>query len=983
MALSRSSQLDQKLNSYELRNESTIYRKSSAALKCFEHALELDPTTTSLWIEYGSLAYILHSHASRQLKQETYCDELYELLQKKKLEMLEVAERCFRAANHCDDGGEPEEAWLHHYMLGKISEKKRDGPEVYLEHYRKALMYLHEDFARYPQKIHYHNPLEFSIEVLEVYYRVHASCLKFLWRHENTGVDMKTLKVIQEGLLAVSQSPFANFQEKCKKEISYSSSPVPSEAEEYEIHGPIAIESLTKTDHNYYGGVEKMPKKIAEGSGARQSRPSTDSSSESEDTALVKEIVDTLVGVVAERFIDEEKEKCNVESVSHNMEITSLDLSGDLSKISVESVAEESVYTTKQLYDIEGFDKESENISHNQISALDESPTVAEEKDDFEKLEQLALELETEAAACKIVEEMLQDDELMESCDPHFQDQNILMQPENYVINYEYDTPSPSVNEMPNVSESDNNEILSTMSSILTSVEISEAINSDIEMHDQMMKENRSVEKIDDAYTEKISVGMKCEFIEESKKNIKVSSENFYLPNVIDIDDRDQTQMAVASILNTESNVQSIDDFHYQEMEVNDLENISSVNVRNIEVEASVNVNNHATYDSVSKNDVETIKSENTQALKENSNANTLVAQSNEVKDETGGSPSEVYSDITTNNTSVNKAEEVNDTCSGEVLSKTVTDSPSVEKPSNDIVPSVLPPTPEELEKSLTEISKLIPICLDAMRECLQRFIQHYKSLYRIAHYYCHSTKNKNLSWAREILLAATPPTKKYQSLPGLFAERKNTNFFNGIWRAPSNEIDRPGSFGAHMYRSVHLLIEVLTQQKDYNMLVFLTQQLYRTPDLGKKYMRDTDRVNLVREAYDSCVNILRGQLNTLLQEEPPPEESRLICCLLEIYRSCQTLLKSGIYVDETNELLVEAYTMYRIGEVDPHPSVLEQATKFCQLQLGKSYPGIHDSFKTSSSKYSSMTELNENNMNVSMPSASAYTPDAWQKGKR
>lgn len=54
---------------YELRNESTIYRKASAALRCFEHALELDPTTTSLWIEYGSLAYILHSHASRQLKQ--------------------------------------------------------------------------------------------------------------------------------------------------------------------------------------------------------------------------------------------------------------------------------------------------------------------------------------------------------------------------------------------------------------------------------------------------------------------------------------------------------------------------------------------------------------------------------------------------------------------------------------------------------------------------------------------------------------------------------------------------------------------------------------------------------------------------------------------------------------------------------------------------------------------------------------------------
>ncbi|KAF8774839.1 Calcineurin-binding protein cabin-1 like protein [Argiope bruennichi] len=177
-----------------------------------------------------------------------------------------------------------------------------------------------------------------------------------------------------------------------------------------------------------------------------------------------------------------------------------------------------------------------------------------------------------------------------------------------------------------------------------------------------------------------------------------------------------------------------------------------------------------------------------------------------------------------------------------------------------------------------------------------------------------------------------------------------------GIWRAPSNEIDRPGSFGAHMYRSIALLIQVLTEQKDYNMLVLLTQQLYRTPDLGKKYMRDTDRVYLVRRAYDCCVNILRDQMNSLLQEEPPPEESRLICCLLEIYRTCQTLLKAGIYADETNDLLEEAYTMYRMGEQNAY-------------EMNKS-----------SSKYVPVSDASESNLNVPMPSVSAYTPDAWQK---
>lgn len=72
--------------------------------------------------------------------QDTFCDELYDMLKKKKKEMLQVAKRCFRNANHCEDGGEPEEAWLHHYMLGKISEKEGEGPIVYLDHYKKAII---------------------------------------------------------------------------------------------------------------------------------------------------------------------------------------------------------------------------------------------------------------------------------------------------------------------------------------------------------------------------------------------------------------------------------------------------------------------------------------------------------------------------------------------------------------------------------------------------------------------------------------------------------------------------------------------------------------------------------------------------------------------------------------------------------------------------------------------------------------------------
>lgn len=79
--------------------------------------------------------------------------------------------------------------------------------------------------------------------------------------------------------------------------------------------------------------------------------------------------------------------------------------------------------------------------------------------------------------------------------------------------------------------------------------------------------------------------------------------------------------------------------------------------------------------------------------------------------------------------------------------SVSVKNSPKSEEPTTADQPPIIttPPslTAEEIRKSKAEITKLVPKCLDAMRECLQRFIQHYKALYRMAHYYCHSTCNK------------------------------------------------------------------------------------------------------------------------------------------------------------------------------------------------------------------------------------------------
>lgn len=81
--------------------------------------------------------------------------------------MLETARHCFTAAARCEGDGDEEE-WLIHYMLGKVAEKQQQPPTVYLRHYRQAGHLLHEEAARYPKKIHYHNPPELAMEALEV-----------------------------------------------------------------------------------------------------------------------------------------------------------------------------------------------------------------------------------------------------------------------------------------------------------------------------------------------------------------------------------------------------------------------------------------------------------------------------------------------------------------------------------------------------------------------------------------------------------------------------------------------------------------------------------------------------------------------------------------------------------------------------------------------------------------------------------------------
>uniref|UniRef100_A0A665U9S4 Calcineurin-binding protein cabin-1 n=1 Tax=Echeneis naucrates TaxID=173247 RepID=A0A665U9S4_ECHNA len=211
MALARASRIQDKLNSNELKSDVPIWKHSQAVLNCFKRALEIDSSNLSLWIEYGTISYALHSFASRQLKQwrSELPPEVVKQMEERRDSMLETSFQCFQGASRCE-GDSDEEEWLIHYMLGKIAEKRKQPPMEYLQLYKKAAHYLHEEAARYPRKIHYHNPPDLAMEALELHFRLSATILKLL---EAVDLDLEH-ELLFSLLVEAATGPFARGEEK-------------------------------------------------------------------------------------------------------------------------------------------------------------------------------------------------------------------------------------------------------------------------------------------------------------------------------------------------------------------------------------------------------------------------------------------------------------------------------------------------------------------------------------------------------------------------------------------------------------------------------------------------------------------------------------------------------------------------------------------------------------------------------------------------
>lgn len=216
ISLSKATKIEGKLNSFNGIELTNFLDETENTLRCFNQCVKIKSNKPLIWIEYGSFAYAIHSFCSREVKHssDTMSMEQFAFTEARKEKYLDLAFNCFTKADKCyksgikddhDDGHD--DKWLNQYMLGKISEKRKENPKVYLNHYLRASNYLYENNATYPIKINHSNPTNLSIEALEVFYRINAGIIKYLEQHDNISREFGSY--FNQVLKTLASSPFA------------------------------------------------------------------------------------------------------------------------------------------------------------------------------------------------------------------------------------------------------------------------------------------------------------------------------------------------------------------------------------------------------------------------------------------------------------------------------------------------------------------------------------------------------------------------------------------------------------------------------------------------------------------------------------------------------------------------------------------------------------------------------------------------------
>lgn len=241
----------------------------------------------------------------------------------------------------------------------------------------------------------------------------------------------------------------------------------------------------------------------------------------------------------------------------------------------------------------------------------------------------------------------------------------------------------------------------------------------------------------------------------------------------------------------------------------------------------------------------------------------------------------------------------------------------------------------ENVFVSQSTIDEIYKMCIGNLEECVTRFPEHYKSMYRLIHHY--ATVGDSIEKYKQLLLKSDYKSALGNKISGLFSERKNNNFFNGIWRVPSQEIDRPGNFTTHLSKCVVMLMDMLKKTNDYETLMDLAMQLQRNPDPEKKYLNDQDRKDLFQQAIACCVQAFKNKLREIVATGKP-YDIQLIDLMVEIFKAHRKTFKASQQKDQNQftGVLVDVYKEYVKDKVTfpDNTNFSDFAFKMCQSEI-------------------------------------------------
>ncbi|KAK3103259.1 hypothetical protein FSP39_017896, partial [Pinctada imbricata] len=1057
MALARMCQLEQKLNAAELKMDVPVHKKAIAALRCFKRAVEIEDASGKLWMEYGSLSYQLHSHASRQLKyhnekkdeldEDFLEEELQQIAQESRQEMLQTAYNCYKNASECED--EESEEWLTQYMMGKCIEKMKRGPKDYLEHYKLAAAALHDENAMYPKKITYaytsHTSPRLAVEALEMFYRLHVSILKLLLKKK----EEKYYDLYQQYIDEASESPFAKAVEKkdeskegaqssneitssgidmnksttTQQDHTYSKQKNPISINENLTDGQDSVVLETASDVHVVtmetgkakkeARAESADEKSADSTdekfvdSADESRnssdyfPSNESEAESDDSQPDIDIDLKELTAFAESQLQSAALQGRTSPVipvtmakTSMLELTAEVLEASQSSRSSTVVVksqpgkiEEGVHdgkSTEQPMEVElskqvsdGFTPSKEEIVgqigeddalkkinpdtdiHVGANSIDEESKKVEEKDDVHKVKaeepedvkseekpgdvNISNPAEEQKSVTKSESMETQVIEIFSSPEPVKTDQFFPQNEKGKEVTPEKHSTAEGTENL--ASNKDEQQVECPSGVVVLDFTDGQTIAQKLEKLD----DDPGAEKPKSEQLGQRDVPMETEVMNEgsdeaikSEVSIRNSENQPIKNNVQKAEVSDDCVIILDSESESEINQKKVAEDGGKKESKSPIEDLTLKEI-SIEKEKNVDVDMTDQGESIKTEgkNLEEVKNEGFDKNTANDiveGTSAMVKDTNTKKDNMEqGEPSSIRDE--------SKNKEINEAPNEKSSSTTKENKPDKDTEKNECSESSKSVTDIEMKDSSKPSRRvlmgdalhkdLIEKCMAALHLCLSRFPTHYKSLYRLAYVYFYSPYHKNLHYARDLLFG----TQNWQSLsympaPGLFTERKLNNFFQGTWKLPIDEVERSGSFATHLNKAVLLLLKILCEQNDVHSLYHVHLQLNKTPEAGKKYLRDGERTHYSKLALDYCLEAVKSRIPDVRKMA---DHDKAVRSLMETYRIWNyTISKHKALSPRVNNLLAATYKAVMKAEVNPDKPVLEQAIKFCQNQQQK-----------------------------------------------